>query len=249
MGGLTPGQQPIPFLFPQVAPPHVREFMCASGHPSTIQALFTCLTNSLVLGMDSEKVLLKVALKNFWAPHSQLRPRNGAQNLVGTAIAHMEVSPGRRQRLQGGGCLKSAGPRAGAPLPLSKKGHHHLVHRPLRHCHSHKQVHSCFRLYLLWGWVGILGFQGSNCGWRELAGCPGQEGTRDPGGAQGRRRRAGAWGAGVSRRFTRSRAPSTPSGGSSGPVSWSAARRRRRGAATASVSAIPVRIRPNKYLQ
>ena len=95
---------------------------------------------------------------------------------------------------------------------MSKKGHHHLVHRPLRHCHSHKQVHSCFRLYLLWGWVGILGFQGSNCGWRELAGCPGQEGARDPGGAQGRRRRAGAWGAGVSRRFTCSRAPAHPQG-------------------------------------
>ena len=162
---------------------------------------------------------------------------------------HGDLPREERQRLQGGGCLKSAGPRAGALLPLSKESHHHLVHRPPRHCHSHKQVHNCFRSYLLWGWVGILGFEGSNCGWRELAGCPGQEGARDPGGAQGRRRRAGAWGAGVSRRFTRSRAPSTPSAGSSGPVSWSAARRRRRGAATATVSVIPVRIRPNKYLQ
>lgn len=98
LGGLTPGQQPTPFLFPQVAPPYVREFMCASGHPSTIQALFTCLTNSLVLGMDSEKVLLQVALKDFWGPYSQPRPRNGAQNLVGTAIAHTEISPGRRGR-------------------------------------------------------------------------------------------------------------------------------------------------------
>lgn len=98
LGGLTPGQQPTPFLFRQEAPPHVREFMCASGHPRTIQAVFTCLTNSLVLGMDSEKLLLKVALKDFWAPHSQPRPRNRAQNLVGTATAHMEISPGRRGR-------------------------------------------------------------------------------------------------------------------------------------------------------
>lgn len=26
----------------------------------------------------------------------------------------------------------------------------------------------------MWGWVGILGFEGSNCGWLEMAGCPGQ---------------------------------------------------------------------------
>lgn len=98
--------------------------------------------------------------------------------------------------------------------------------------------------------------EGSNCGWRGGAvgllgwGGPGPEGAQDPGGAQGgRRRRTGAWGEGVSRRFTRSRAPSTPSGGTSGPRSWSAARRRRRGAATASGSALPARIRPNKYLQ
>lgn len=39
----------------------------------------------------------------------------GHKILVGTAIAHTEISPREeRQRLQGGGCLKSAGPRAGA---------------------------------------------------------------------------------------------------------------------------------------
>lgn len=77
-------------------------------------------------------------------------------------------------------------------------------------------------------------------------------GGRAPGAIQsargGKRRRPGAWGAGVSRRFTRSRAPSTPSWGPSGLRSWSVARRMRRGAATASVSALPARIRPNKYL-
>lgn len=106
--------------------------------------------------------------------------------------------------------------------------------------------------------MGILEFEGRNCTWRGRTGgkqseCPGRgspgpKGAQDPGGAQGgKRRRAG--GAGVSRRFTRSRAPSTLSGGTSGPRSWSAARRRRRGAATASGSALPARIRPNKYLQ
>lgn len=65
----------------------------------------------------------------------------------------------------------------------------------------------------------------------------------------GRRRRAGAWGEGFSRRLTRSRAPSTFSGGTSGPKSWSTDRRRRRGAGAASGSELPVRIRPSKYLQ
>lgn len=106
--------------------------------------------------------------------------------------------------------------------------------------------------------MGILGFEGRNCTWRGRTSgkqskypgrdSPGSKGAQDPGGAQGgKRRRAG--GAGVSRRFTRSRAPSTPSGGTSGPRSWSAARRRRRGAATASGSALPARILPNKYLR
>lgn len=77
----------------------------------------------------------------------------------------------------------------------------------------------------------------------------GLKGAQDSAGAQGgKRRRAG--GAGVSRRFTLSRAPSTLSGGTSGPRSWSAARRRRRRwATTDSESALPVRIRPSKYLQ
>lgn len=126
-----------------------------------------------------------------------------------------------------------------------------------------KQTHKLLQIIFIVGsGVGIMGFEGSNCGWRdmplsggrELSGCqgpggPGLEGAQDPGAAQGRRRRAGAWGAGFSRRFTRSRAPSTPSWGTSGARSWSAARRRRRGAATASESALPARIRPNKYLQ
>lgn len=74
--------------------------------------------------------------------------------------------------------------------------------------------------------------------------------SRFPGGAQGGKRRR-ARGAGVSRRFTRSRAPSTPSGGTSGPRSWSAAarRRRRRWAATPSESGLPERILPSRYLQ
>lgn len=65
----------------------------------------------------------------------------------------------------------------------------------------------------------------------------------------GRRRRAGAWAEGFSRRLTRSRAPSTFSGGTSGPASWSTDRRRRRGAGAASGSELPVRIRPSKYLR
>lgn len=102
-----------------------------------------------------------------------------------------------------------------------------------------------------WGCEG-MGFLGTSV-WNSASfGCSeaDEAGERDmAGAAQGRRRRAGAWGAGFSRRFTRSRAPSTPSGGTSGARSWSAARRRRRGAATASESALPARIRPNKYLQ
>lgn len=111
--------------------------------------------------------------------------------------------------------------------------------------------------------VGILGWEGWLAGvscsgraggeqswWWDGGGTPGSQGARDPGCAQGgKRRRAGTWGAGVSRRFTRSSAPSTPSGGTSEPTSWSAARRRRRGAATPSESALPARIRPSKYLQ
>lgn len=65
----------------------------------------------------------------------------------------------------------------------------------------------------------------------------------------GRRRRAGAWAEGFSRRLTRSRAPSTFSGGTSAPASWSTDRRRRRGAGAASGSELPVRIRPSKYLR
>lgn len=80
-------------------------------------------------------------------------------------------------------------------------------------------------------------------------GAPGFQGVQGCSSAQGgKRRRAGAWGEELSRRFTRSSAPSTLSGGASGPKSWSAARRRRRGAAAASGSELPVRIRPSKYL-